>query len=1068
MVARSVSRESEEGKIMGHSTGAMSVIGNNPMHASGKSRLVGVLVASICVLTLHGWAGGAFAAIGFVQGNNVTKKSHHSEGRHSEDRHSEGRHSEDRHSALSVTYTNAQVAGDLNVVVVGWEHTTATVSSVTDSTGNVYTLAVGPTQNSDHHLSQSIYYARGILAAGASTNTVTVRFTVPAHPADLHADIRVLEYSGLDRVNPVDVTAAATGTSAESNSGAATTTNAHDLIVGANLTHSHTSGPGTGFTERVVTFPHGNIVEDRVVATAGSYSASAPINGHGPWIMQMVAFKAASGGTVDSSPPTNPSNLHATAAGPGGINLSWTASSDNVGVTNYLIERCQGPGCSSFAQVGTSSATTFANTGLLAGTSYSYQVRATDAAGNLSGDSNVSSATTNQSTASPIAFIQLASATPQTAQLAVSVPFASAQTTGNLNVVVVGWSDTTAAVSSVTDSTGNVYTLAVGPTAHPNTVTQSIYYAKNIVGAAGNANTVTVRFTVAASFADVRILEYTGIDPANPVDVIASAIGTNGTANSGAVTTTHGNDLIFGANTVSTSTAGAGAGFTSRVITSPDGDIAEDQVVSAVGSYSASASLTSTGPWVMQMVAFRGALAGTPPPPHSQVGQWSGPFTWPIVAVNMALLPTGRVLAWDGQSNGHAARVWDPSTNSFSSLTVDDNIFCSGAAALPDGRLLVAGGHFQTHVGLNVTNLFDPLSQTWSNAPAMAFDRWYPTVTALPDGRMLVTGGEIDCDGCEATIPEVYSPATNSWTSLSGASLSIPYYPHMFVLPDGRVLNTSTAEAPIPTRALNVQTQTWTTVDASTPDGGSAVMYRPGKFLKTGTSVDPDTAIRPSFATAYTLDMTQGSPAWTQVSSMSFARTYHTMVLLPDGNVLVTNGGQTTNAIGVSTAVHQAELWSPETQQFSRLASMVAPRLYHSTALLLPDGRVLVAGGGRFNDGNAPTDQLSSEIYSPPYLFNGARPVISSTPTVIHYATNFSITTPDASQITSAALVRLGAVTHAFDQNQRYVPLTFQQATGGLTVQSPSSQNLAPPGYYMLFIVNANGVPSVASIIKVQ
>jgi hypothetical protein len=290
----------------------------------------------------------------------------------------------------------------------------------------------------------------------------------------------------------------------------------------------------------------------------------------------------------------------------------------------------------------------------------------------------------------------------------------------------------------------------------------------------------------------------------------------------------------------------------------------------------------------------------------------------------------------------------------------------------------------------------------------------------------------------------------------------------MFVLPDGRVLNTSTAEAPVPTRVLNIQTQTWTTVDAGTPDGGSAVMYRPGKFLKTGTSVDPDTAIRPSAATAYTLDMTQGSHTWTQVPSMNFARTYHTMVVLPGGNVLVTNGGPTTDAVGVNNAIRQAEMWSPATQQFSKLASMVAPRLYHSTALLLPDGRVLVSGGGRFNGVNESTDQLSAEIYSPPYLFNGARPVISSAPGTIHYGTSFSLTTPDASQITSAALIRLGAVTHAFDQNQRYVPLTFQKATGGLTVQSPSSANLAPPGYYMLFIVNSNGVPSVASMIKVQ
>src|ERR1044071_2693614 len=281
----------------------------------------------------------------------------------------------------------------------------------------------------------------------------------------------------------------------------------------------------------------------------------------------------------------------------------------------------------------------------------------------------------------------------------------------------------------------------------------------------------------------------------------------------------------------------------------------------------------------------------------------------------------------------------------------------------------------------------------------MAYDRWYPTVTALPDGRMLVTGGEIDCDGCEAVIPEVYSPPTNSWTSLSGASLSVPYYPHMFVVPDGRVLNTSTAEAPVPTRALNIQTQTWTTVTASTPDGGSAVMYRPGKFLKTGTSTNPDDAVRPSAATAYTLDMTQGSPTWVQISSMNYARTYHTMVLLPDGNVLVTNGGQTTSSYDTGNAVHQAELWAPATQQFTKLASMVTPRLYHSTALLLPDARVLVAGGGGYNDYyQASTDQLSAEIYAPPYLFNGARPTISSAPGTITYATNFTVTTPDASQ----------------------------------------------------------------------
>jgi len=990
-----------------------------------------------------------YAAIGFVQGGYATPQS--------------------PQSVVSVTYTGAQGAGNLNVVVVGWNDTTAAVSSVTDSKGNLYTLAIGPTQLSGQ-LSQAIYYAKGILSAAAGGNTVTVRFTTPA----VYADIRILEYSGLDQLNPLDVTAAATGTNASSTSGSATTTNANDLIFGANIVATLTQSAGTGFTRRMITSPDGDIAEDRVVTAIGTYSATAPLSSAGPWIMQMVAFKAASGGgTSDTTPPTAPSNLLATASGSGSINLTWTASTDNVGVTNYFIERCQGSGCTSFAQVATSTATAYSDTSLLAGTSYSYRVRATDAAGNVSGYSNVSTATTSQSTASPISFIQVAYATPQTSQSTVSVTFASAQTAGNLNVVVVGWNDTTAAVSSITDSMGNVYALAVGPTQNPGStgtfsLTQAIYYAKNIGGASANGNTVTVRFTVPANYADVRILEYSGLDRINPVDVTAAAIGTSSTSNSGSAVTTNPNDLIFGANMVYTGTAGAGAGFTNRTITTPDSDIAEDRIVSTTGTYSASAPLTSSGPWIMQMVAFRGGAAGPPPPSPDQVGQWSGPFDWPIVAVHMALLPTGRILASDGQDLGQNAVIWDPSANLFSQVNTSDNIFCNGAAGLADGRILVAGGHITAHVGLNVANLFNPFTQTWTAAPQMAYPRWYPTVTVLPDGRALVTGGETNCDGCEAVIPEVYDPNANIWTQLTNAPLNVPYYPHIFVLPDGRVLNSSTGEAPVPARVLNLQTQTWTIVDPTVLDGGSAVMYRPGKVLKTGTSVNPDQATRPSVSTAYVLDMTQGSPAWVQVPSMNFARTYHNSVMLPDGNVLITGGGQTTDALGLSTAVFQAEMWSPATQTFTTLSSMVTPRLYHSGALLLPDGRVLVAGGGRFNPGTAPTDQLSSEIYSPPYLFKGARPAISAAPSVIPYATNFTITTPDATQISSVALIRLGAVTHAFDHNQRYIPLTFQQASGGLTAQAPSSANLAPPGYYMLFIVNATGVPSIASIVQVR
>jgi hypothetical protein len=146
------------------------------------------------------------------------------------------------------------------------------------------------------------------------------------------------------------------------------------------------------------------------------------------------------------------------------------------------------------------------------------------------------------------------------------------------------------------------------------------------------------------------------------------------------------------------------------------------------------------------------------------------------------------------------------------------------------------------------------------------------------------------------------------------------------------------------------------------------------------------------------------------------------------------------------------------------MASMHTPREYHSTALLLPDGRVLQSGMGA-DFGNVP-DEMSAEFYSPPYLFKGARPTVTQAPAQIHFATSFFVATPDAATITSAVLIRTGAVTHFFDQNTRFVPVTFQQSTGGLTLTAPANGFVAPPGYYMLFLVNSSAVPSVAPIIQ--
>ena len=197
-----------------------------------------------------------------------------------------------------------------------------------------------------------------------------------------------------------------------------------------------------------------------------------------------------------------------------------------------------------------------------------------------------------------IRFVQVAAATPQSSTATVAATYPSPQSAGDMNIVVVGWNNSTSTVQTVTDSAGNLYTLAIGPTGGTG-LRQSIYYAKNITG---GSNTVTVTFNQTVPFPDLRILEYSGI---SSLDKAAGASGSGKTSNSGSVTTTAANELLFGANYVASGTLKAGTGFTSRIITAPDSDIAEDRIVSTTGSYSATATLSSTGAWVMQIATFK-------------------------------------------------------------------------------------------------------------------------------------------------------------------------------------------------------------------------------------------------------------------------------------------------------------------------------------------------------------------------------------------------------------------------------------------------------------------------------
>jgi len=234
--------------------------------------------------------------------------------------------------------------------------------------------------------------------------------------------------------------------------------------------------------------------------------------------------------------------------------------------------------------------------------------------------------------------------------------------------------------------------------------------------------------------------------------------------------------------------------------------------------------------------------------------------------------------------------------------------------------------------------------------------------------------------------------------------------------------------------------------------------------MKAGSATDSQ-QVGPSSNTTFVLDMTQSSPAWRQTPSMAYTRSFMNLTALPDGSILATGGETDRDGGNIANAVYAAELWSPQTQTWSTMASMHTPREYHGTALLLPDGRVLVSGMGA-DFGNVP-DEKSAEFYSPPYLFKGARPTISQAPAHMPYGSNVFVGTPDGASIASVTLMRTGAVTHFFDDNARSVPLSFTQTSGGLTVTAPANADLAPPGYYMLFIVNNSGVPSIAPFVQV-
>ncbi len=510
-----------------------------------------------------------------------------------------------------------------------------------------------------------------------------------------------------------------------------------------------------------------------------------------------------------------------------------------------------------------------------------------------------------------------------------------------------------------------------------------------------------------------------------------------------------------------------GAGAHDGIMT-PAGHAAEDAVVHTAAQERALDAHTRAVT-ASDAMAAAAAVAGAP----QDVGQWGPVVDWPVVGVNVALLPNGKVLAYDSIGDNATesypvqdhtrATVWDPATGTQTPVTVDTgyNIFCSGLAHLVDGRMFIAGGNKDQQLnGIVQTHLFDPATNLWSLGPNMAAGRWYPTVTPLNNGEMLITSGRVD-------TPEVRM-LSGGLRALSTASLSLPLYPWMDVAPNGLTFYSGPDQT---LRTLDTAgTGTWQALgqrDTINRDYGGHALFDVGKMLVAGGG--------PSTTDARVVDLNGATPQVSSTAPMAFGRRQHNLTVLADGTVLATGGNSSGAAlVDLNAGVYPAEQWNPATGQWRTLAAMQITRQYHSTALLLPDGRVLSAGGGICGT----CDQVgylakNAEIFSPPYLFQAdgtlaPRPSIDAAPASTTYGAAMVIATGNPASIRKVALVRLGAVTHSNNMEQRYVPLSFTAGATSITATAPANANIAPPGYYMLFILDANGVPSVASMVNVH
>jgi galactose oxidase len=469
----------------------------------------------------------------------------------------------------------------------------------------------------------------------------------------------------------------------------------------------------------------------------------------------------------------------------------------------------------------------------------------------------------------------------------------------------------------------------------------------------------------------------------------------------------------------------------------------------------------------------------------STAGKWGAPVTFPLVPASVAMLSNGRVLTWASYRSDNFGgngltytATYNPSTGAVSQRTVSNtghDMFCPGISMLADGRVHVSGGD-----DAGKTSLYNSTTDAWSTGDTYNISRAYQATTTLSDGRVFAIGGSWR-GGTGGKHGEIWSDAAG-WQRLSQVSVTpmltadrqgvyrADNHAWLFAWSGGRVLQAG------PSKAMNWYgtTGNGTTASAGTraadPDSmnGTAVMYDAGKILTLGGAPHYQDANATANAHVITISGTSTVTA-RKVASMRYARAYHNSVVLPDGKVLVVGGQAYAVPFSDNTSVMNAELWDPATETFTTMAPAGVPRNYHSVAVLQPDGRVFTGGGGLC--GSCSTNHFNAEIFTPPYLLNSdgtlkSRPSITSAPTTAAYGAAITVATDRA--VNRFSLVRLGTATHTVNTDQRRIGLTPTAVTGGYRLTIPSDSGVVLPGYYMLFALDASGVPSVARTIQIR